>query len=111
MSKRDTRAVSSQARAIRLPIQVLTVRQTSVVCCSATLDGKSTKCKERSMFILFCYMKCGIQWRKIYEAVEIEGVGKFKKSFPANLLTRPITKSPTKQSCVRASEDWSEVCV
>jgi len=98
MSKRDTRAVSSQARAIRLPIQVLTVRQTSVVCCSATPDGKSTKCKERSMFILFCYMKCGIQWREIYEEAEIEGVAKFRKSFPRNVKTIALTQSLRKQS-------------
>jgi len=67
------------------------------VCCSATLDEKSIKCKERSVFMLLCYMKCGIPWREIYEDVEIEGVAKFKKSFPANVTTIGLTQSLRKQ--------------
>jgi len=50
------------------------------------------------MFILFCYMKCGIQWREIYEEAEIEGVAKFRKSFPRNVKTIALTQSLRKQS-------------
>jgi len=67
------------------------------VCCSATLDEKSTKCKDRSVFMLLCYMKYGIPWREIYEEAEIEGVAKFKKSFPANVTTIGLTQSLRKQ--------------
>ena len=69
-----------------------------MVCCSATLDGKSIKCKERSVFMLLCYMKCGIQRREIYEEAEIEGMAKFRKSFPANVTTIALTQSLRKQS-------------
>jgi len=37
------------------------------------------------MFMLFCYMKCSLQQRKIYGASDIGGVAKFKKSFPVKL--------------------------
>jgi hypothetical protein len=61
--------------------------------------------------MLFCYMKCGIQWQPIYEDVEMESVAKFKKSFPANVTTIALTQSLRKQSSVRSREEWSEVCL
>jgi len=43
------------------------------------------------MFMLFCYAKCGLQQRKIYGASDIGSVTKFKKSFPAKLLSILLT--------------------
>jgi len=43
------------------------------------------------MFMLFCYMKCSLQQRKIYGASDIGGATKFKKSFPTKLLSIPLT--------------------
>jgi hypothetical protein len=48
--------------------------------------------------MLLCYMKYGIPWREIYEEAEIEGVAKFRKSFPRNVKTIALTQSLRKQS-------------
>jgi hypothetical protein len=48
--------------------------------------------------MLLCYVNCEVQPRKIYDAVEIGRVAKFKKSFPANVLTCRFTQSLRKQS-------------
>jgi len=48
--------------------------------------------------MLLCCVKCDVQWRKIYEGVEIEGVAKFRKSFPANVTRIALTQSLRKQS-------------
>ncbi len=45
-----------------------------------------------SMLMLFCYMKSSLQLRKIYGAPDIGGMTKFKKSFPAKLLSIPLTQ-------------------
>jgi len=44
------------------------------------------------MFMLFCYMKCSLEQRKIYGASDIGGVAKFKKSFPAKLPSIRLTQ-------------------
>jgi hypothetical protein len=70
-------------------IHLLTVRRTRFLCCPTQFKVTANICNEPSMFMLFCYVKCSLRQRKIYGASDIGSLTKFKKSFPAKLLSTP----------------------